>query len=132
MPMSQEHKDALARGRKEARSIKAYLKAIESKKPGRPVTKESLETRLASVNAKIDASDDPLKSVELFQTRLDIEDELAQLEELDDIESLEADFVAHAASYSERKGISYSAWREAGVPASVLRAAGIPETRRRR
>jgi hypothetical protein len=30
-----------------------------------------------------------------------------------------------AASYSARQGISYDAWREIGVPAAVLREAGV-------
>lgn len=129
--MSKEHKEALAQGRRESRAIKAYLKALDSKKPGRPVTKESLEQRLTKINEKIEATDDPLKNVELIQKRLEIEKELANLEESRNIDELEADFVKHAKSYSERKGITYSAWREAGVPASVLREAEIPETRRR-
>jgi hypothetical protein len=33
--------------------------------------------------------------------------------------------VKSAAPYSERKGITYSAWREVGVPANVLEKAGI-------
>ena len=61
MAMSQEHKDALARGRRESRAIKNYLKTIESRKPGRPVTKESLTSRLATVNSKLEGLDDPLK-----------------------------------------------------------------------
>lgn len=129
--MSQEHKEALARGRLEARTIKAYLRAIEGRKPGRPVTKESLEKRLVAVSEKIDASDDPLKTVDLVQTRLDIEKALVQADDAQNIEGLEAGFVEHAKAYSERKGISYTAWREVGVPASVLKSAGIPETRRR-
>ncbi len=39
--------------------------------------------------------------------------------------ALEADFVKAAKNYSERKGISYAAWREAGVDAGVLKAAGL-------
>jgi hypothetical protein len=131
MAMSPEHKEALALGRHQARAIKAYLKAIESRRPGRPVTRESLEQRLAALNDKIETSDDPLNSVELIQKRLDVEDALAHLEDGANFEELESGFVAHAKSYSERKGISYSAWREFGVPASTLRSAGIPETRRR-
>ena len=42
-----------------------------------------------------------------------------------DIGELEAGFVAVAKSYSERKGLTYSAWREAGVDARVLKQAGI-------
>ena len=34
-------------------------------------------------------------------------------------------FVDAAAEYSERKGITYSAWRELGVPAAVLKRAGV-------
>lgn len=131
MPMTQEHKEALAQGRREARAIKRYLKALQSKRPGRPVTKESLQRRLAKTNEKIEAEDNPLKVVELIQTRLDIEEQLAKLEDSANFEELEADFVEHVKSYSERKEISYSAWREYGVPAATLRAAGVPETRRR-
>lgn len=131
MPMTKEHKEALAQGRREARAIKRYLKALESRKPGRPVTRESLEKRLAKTNEKIEAEENPLASVELIQTRLDIEDQLAKLEESADFEELEADFIEHVKSYSERKDISYTAWREYGVPAATLRAAGVPETRRR-
>lgn len=34
-------------------------------------------------------------------------------------------FVNAAAAYGARRGISYTAWRAAGVPAAVLRRAGI-------
>ncbi|MHB1534624.1 MAG: hypothetical protein ACYC1D_08440 [Acidimicrobiales bacterium] len=42
---------------------------------------------------------------------------------------LETAFVKVASGYSERKGLSYAAWREAGVSADVLRRAGIRRTR---
>lgn len=131
MPMSEEHKQALAQGRREARAIKRYLKALDARKPGRPVTRDSLEKRLAKTDEKIGSEDDPLKRVELIQTRLDIEDQLTKLDETADFEELEADFIDNAKSYSDRKEISYTAWREYGVPAATLRAAGVPETRRR-
>lgn len=131
MAMSEEHKAALAQGRREARAIKGYLRAIADKKPGRPVTKESLTKRLESVDSKIEESDNPLKTVDLIQSKLDIEQALKDLDDAADIQTLEADFVEHAASYSERKGVSYTAWRDFGVPARVLRAAGVKETRRR-
>lgn len=131
MSMTDEHKAALAQGRKESRAIKAYLKALSERKPGRPVTKESLTKRLDSVETKISDSDNPLETVDLIQSKLDIEEALAELENAEDIDALEAGFVEHAGSYSERKGVSYTAWREFGVPAKVLRAAGIKETRRR-
>jgi hypothetical protein len=130
MDMSQEHKDALAKGRREARDIKAFLKAIEPRR-GRPVTRETLGKRLERVNQRIEASDDPLKTVELIQSRIDIETALAKTDEAPDLDALEARFVESARSYSDRRGITYTAWREFGVPAATLKAAGIPETRRR-
>ncbi len=129
--MSQDHKTALALGRKESRAIRAYLDALASKKPGRPATKETLEKRLTDVVTKIDQSDNPLESLELVQKRIDLEAALSQVQSSEDFDDLEAGFVAHAKSYSERKGISYTAWREIGVPAATVRAAGIAETRRR-
>jgi len=38
---------------------------------------------------------------------------------------LEAEFIAVAAAYGAQRGICYETWREAGVPAVVLRKAGI-------
>ncbi|HSJ82818.1 MAG TPA: hypothetical protein VLA91_03270 [Acidimicrobiia bacterium] len=131
MAMSKEHKEALARGRLEARSIKAYLNALDSRKPGRPVTKESLEQRLARVESKLEAEVDPLKRLDLMQSKVDLEQTLASTEKNSNLEELAAGFVAHAKSYSERKGITYTTWRNFGVPADLLRQAGIPETRRR-
>jgi hypothetical protein len=131
MAMSKEHKEALARGRLEARSIKAYLNALDARKPGRPVTRESLEQRLARVNSKLEAEFDPLKRLDLMQLKVDIEQTLANTENNSNLEELAAGFMAHAKSYSERKGITYTTWRQFGVPADLLRQAGIPETRRR-
>lgn len=42
---------------------------------------------------------------------------------------LEEAFIAVAADWAERKRISYAALREVGVPARVLREAGVPRTR---
>lgn len=130
MAMTDEHKAALAEGRAQARAIKSYLSALSHRRPGRPVTRESLQARLHRVTSKIQDADDPLAKVELIQQRQDIEDQLASLADETDFADLERGFVSHAKAYSERKGISYSAWREAGVPAAVLRSAGVPRTRR--
>jgi hypothetical protein len=131
MAMSDDHKEALAQGRKEARAIKSYLQALEARRPGRPVSKESLQKRMERVSEKLETSDNPLEVVELIQSKLDIEKALSAAENAQDMVTLEAGFVGNVASYSERKGVSYTAWREFGVPASVLRKAGIKETRRR-
>lgn len=131
MPMSDEHKAALARGRRESRLIKRYLEALGRRRPGRPITRESLERKLAGLDAKIEGESDYLKRVDLVQQRLETEETLTSMRESANLEELEEGFVEAAKSYSDRKGISYSAWREVGVPASALRRAGIPQTRRR-
>ena len=46
-----------------------------------------------------------------------------------DIKSLEAAFVKIAKRFGENRGIGYGAWRDAGVPAVVLKKAGVARTR---
>ena len=125
MAMSDDHKAALAEGRRQARAIKVYLEAIGSRRPGRPITKESLTDRLARVESQLETSTDPLRRVELLQQRIDVQKSLEHLSSAIDVDALESGFLEHAAGYSERKGISYTAWREAGVPAGVLKKAGV-------
>jgi hypothetical protein len=129
--MSDEHKAALARGRAQGRAVRAYLAALgQSARPGRRVSREDLERRLAETRERIAAESDPAKRLDLIQKRLDLEERLADRGEDVDLDQLEEAFVGAAKEYAERKGISYSAFREAGVPASVLKEAGIARTRR--
>jgi len=125
MAMSQEHKKALAQGRKEARSITAYLESLRPRRRGRPITEASVRRRLEGVRERIKLESNPLRRVELVQKRIDLERQLADLGSRSDSSSLEADFLRYARAYGERKKISYAAWREAGVPAAVLAKAGI-------
>ena len=125
MPMSEEHKAALARGRRESRAIKQYLEALKSRRPGRPITPATLKKRIEDLGDKIAAESDPLKTVELLQSRIEAERALAKAEDAPDIADLEQGFVKYVKPYSKRKGISYAAWRELGVPAAVLKQAGI-------
>lgn len=129
MPMSEEHKAALAQGRRESRAIKAYLEALGSRRPGRPVTADSVRKRIEAIDEKLAAEDDSLRQLDLRQERIDAESTLKEVEAKEDIDKLEKAFVEVAKSYSERKGISYAAWRQVGVPASVLKEAGIPRSR---
>ncbi len=128
--MSAEHKHALAVGREESRAVRRYLEALEAHKPkrGRKRTTESIEARLRQIDDRLLGAD-PLTRVHLVQERINLETELASKEEAVDLKALEDDFVAAAAGYGERKGISYAAWRAAGVDANVLRRAGVPRTR---
>jgi len=124
--MTAEHKAALAEGRSQGRAVRSYLEALERNKPkrGRRRTPVGIKKRLEAIDVEINAAD-PLKRVQLIQERMDLLDELENATTTVDIDSLEKEFITNAAAYSQRKGISYAAWRELGVPASVLRSAGI-------
>jgi hypothetical protein len=124
--MSDDHKAALAAGRAEGRAVKDYLEALEQHKPkrGRRRTAESIKTRLDRIDNEL-ASADPVKRLSLIQERLDLLAELRGMEESVDLSAVEGAFVKAAKGYGERKGISYAAWREVGVPPAVLKAAGI-------
>ncbi len=125
-PMSTDHKEALAIGRAEGRSVRAYLEALESSRPkrGRKRTKESISTRLETIVTELEDAD-PLKRLQLAQEELDLTVELEAMDQAVDLTDLQADFVKVARSYASRKGISYTAFRQVGVPASVLKDAGI-------
>jgi len=129
--MSDEHKAALAKGREQGRAVREYLAALnEEKKPGRKLDPETLAQKITQVQEQIASELDPAKRVEHIQKRLDLEAQQADASEHVDLEALEQNFIAAAKEYSERKGITYSAWREAGIPAAALKAAVVPRTRR--
>ncbi len=129
--MSDEHKAALAEGRRQGKAVRDYLAVIDmDRRRGPRLSKEQLEEKIRDCQAQIDAEDDPVKRLDLVQKRLDYEDRLAENGEEIDLSSLEKSFVQVAQAYGERKGISYTAWREIGVPAAVLKDAGVPRTRR--
>lgn len=130
-PMSQEHKEALAVGRRQGRDVRAYLEAIErGRRPGRRFSNDELRSRIGQLEERIASEPDATKRLDLIQRRLDWEDRLAAEVDEPDLTTLEAAFVAAAGPYSARKGISWTAWRELGVPAAVLKQAGVPRTRR--
>lgn len=124
--MSKNHKEALAVGRAEGRSVRAYLEALDSSRPkrGRKRTKDSINSRLAKIDAELEAAD-ALKRLQLTQERLDLIEELGTMDTGVDISELEAEFTRVAKGYAARKGISYAAFRQIGVPAAVLKKAGI-------
>lgn len=116
---------------KPAAAISRYLEALENHKPkrGRKRTAESVSRALAQIEAKMPTAA-PVQRLGLIQQRLDLERELKAMGASLDLAKLEAEFVKAAKAYSEAKGISYTAWRELGVSAEVLRKAGVPRTRR--
>jgi hypothetical protein len=124
--MTPAHKAALAEGRAEGRAVKGYLEALEQNRPrrGRKRTPDSIAKRLATIDAELDTVS-ALQRLQLVQERMDLQRELEQLGAKVDLSALEAAFVKTAAKYAQRKGISYAAWRELGVPAEVLKQTGI-------
>jgi hypothetical protein len=124
--MSDSHKAALAEGREQGRAVRRYLEAIEAHKPkrGRKRTQESMQKRLTTIEERI-ATADPLTRLHLAQERMDLMRELSTSDNGVNLQELEDAFVASAEPYGRRKGITYGAWREAGIDPSVLRRAGI-------
>jgi hypothetical protein len=124
--ISNEHLQALAKGRSEGASIRRYLNALQDHKPrrGRKRTPESMKRRLTAIEKQLETAD-ALTRLNLIQERLDLEHQLETSQDAVDMKALEDDFVRTAKTYGERKGISYAAWREAGVDAAVLRRANI-------
>ncbi len=124
--MTDEHKAALERGRAEGRVVRDYLEALRNSKPkrGRKRTPESIRARLDKIESELpDAS--AIEELQLVQERRDLNAELEAFDSGVDLAELERSFVEVAKSYGERKGISYSSWRDVGVPAAVLSSAGI-------
>ena len=128
--MTNEHKEALAQGRREGAAVRKYLEAIAASrgKRGRKRTPASVERRIAAITAELESSD-ALDALLLRQERKDLEAELKRLQTNLDLKKLEKAFVSSAKAYGERKGIDYSTWREAGVAPAVLTKAGIKRTR---
>ena len=129
-PMSNEHRDALAQGRTESSIVRQYLEAISTPKArGRRRSPETLERQIAAINEELKVAD-PHQRLLLTQERKDLESKLAALTAPQDVAAIERRFIKVAKSYSLRKGINYSTWRETGVSAEVLKEAGIARTRK--
>ena len=112
----------------EVTAVREYLKALEQNAPrrGRKRTPDGIQRQLASVAAEMDGVT-VTRQLDLVQQRINLEAELEALKQAGsiDLSVLEANFVDHAAAYGGRRGISYAAWREVGVSAATLKAAGI-------
>jgi ribonuclease PH len=110
--------------RAETNAVAAYLSALRAPKvPAR--SRANLERRRAQIEQWIVEESSPIREVELVQRRIDIDAQLAQADQADRLGELEEAFVKVAASWAKRSRISAAALREVGVPASVLRRAGL-------
>jgi hypothetical protein len=110
--------------RAETNAVAAYLSALRAPKvPAR--SRANLEQRRTQIEQWIAEESSPIREVELIQRRLDIDAQLAKIDQASRLPELEEAFVNVAASWAKRSGITAAALREAGVPASVLRRAGL-------
>jgi hypothetical protein len=110
--------------RPETNAVAAYLTALRAPKvPAR--SRANLERRRAQIEQWLSEESSPIGEVELIQQRLDIDAQLAQIDQAQRLAELEDTFVKVAASWAKRSGISAAALRDVGVPASVLRRAGL-------
>lgn len=111
----------------EHRAVQRYLEALDSGRSarGRLRTPVAITARLHRIDEELALADDKGR-LALVEERLQLLDQLSAQTDPDLMAQLEEDFIRVARSYGERKGISWAAWREAGVPARVLAAAGIP------
>lgn len=128
--MSDDHKAALAEGRRQGAAVRAYLDALESNRPtrGRKRSVESIERKLQEIEASLPSASGEQR-LQMIQARTDLARELDKAAEKVDMAAVENAFVEVGAAYGARKGIEYATWREFGVSAAVLQRAGIARTR---
>lgn len=129
--MSAAHKKALAEGRAMSATVDRYLAAVNTpKRRGRKVSKASLMERLSDARTR-QKKTTGVERVLAAQEARNLHAKLAQLRSAGDVDTkgLEVEFVRVAKKFGENRGIRYGAWRDAGVPAEVLKRAGIARTR---
>jgi len=129
--MSAAHKQALAEGRSMSATVDAYLAALNlPKKRGRKISKSVLEQRLVQARSRAKTATGVDRVLAAQEIR-DLQARLAQVSSATtaDLNGLESAFVKVARTFSEKRGIRWSAWRDAGVPGDVLSKAGIARTR---
>ncbi len=123
--MSDSHKQALAEGRQQSAVVRRYLELLSSTRrgPGRRRSETGIKTRLSAI--EIDLLHTTLfEELLLRQERSNLTAELAALNG-EDLSAVEQAFIEVAADFAERRGIAYATWRDVGVPAAVLKRAGI-------
>jgi hypothetical protein len=129
--LTPSHKRALSEGRTLSATVNRYLEAVRTpKRRGRKVSKATLERRLENARTQFKSG----AGVEKLLAAQEIRDLRARIKRLEataevDLKSLEASFVKIAKKFSENRGVTYGAWRDAGVPAQVLKQAGVKRTR---
>ena len=112
-------------------TVNRYLEAVTTpKRRGRKVSKATLEQRLGAARTRFKTGVGVDKLLAAQEIR-DLQARLTRLASESDVavKRLEAAFVKIAKKFSEQRGVGYGAWRDAGVPAPVLKKAGVRRTR---
>lgn len=116
--------------RTETAIVDRYLTALVDSAPTNGWhTPERLQAKLDTVETMIAAAKG-VERVKLIQERLDIQALMGNPQTAVDLADLEAQFIEVGAAWARRKSVTYTAFRNVGVPAAVLAKAGIPRTRR--
>jgi hypothetical protein len=129
--MSSAHKSALAEGREASRHVRAYLDALETQRPkrGRKLDPESVKKRIALIDENLKSAGG-FERLNLLADKEALQGKLAGADVKVDLSDLRKNFIKNAKAYGERKNISYSTWRSAGVSAEDLKAAGVSRSTR--
>ena len=128
--IGEEHKAAMAEGRKHANNVKRYLEHIADSKPkrGRRRTVESITARLAVIDAEFETAS-ALAKLGLHQERDDLNEELKSIERRQgsaaEVEELRQLFIESALPYAQSKELKAKAFRQMGVDPKTLKEAGI-------
>lgn len=101
----------------QSRAVRQYLEMIQTEhEPRRGPRRRSA----ADIQKALSEATDPIERLKLRPLLRE-----ALEEESHDNSHIIDKFVEHCAGYSERHGLTYADWRDEGVPASILKEAGM-------
>lgn len=110
-----------SRNMREAGIVNRYLAYLERRGFTRRRDPERLELRLMQVKQLLEGDSlTPVQRIDLIQERINLQADVADLDT-----NIEHEFQQIIKGWAERRAVSYAALREAGVPANVLREAGM-------
>lgn len=113
--------------------VKSYLRSLKISKrtgPGRPRTDAAIQRRIDQAKQSIafhQKNGSVINELTATQRLLDAQADMREFKRMltQDPSNYEGDFVKVLPRYAKTNGISNAAWRKVGVPANVLKKAGI-------
>lgn len=113
---------------RDAMAIRAYLELLHQRPAHGSHSKLSDERRariVSGLTSQIEHERDPIRRLQLISRREQHEQAIGAPTYAAQLAEAQAQAVPVLAAWADRKGISWQALREGGVPAVVLRQAGI-------